>query len=58
MVKKYGQTVLVTQDLALENYLDKYVPNHLIATRYPRRIQDLEASTEYVHRLAVIDLPI
>lgn len=25
MVKKYGQTVLVTQDLALENYLDKYV---------------------------------
>lgn len=25
MVKKYGQTVLVTQDLALENYLDRYV---------------------------------
>lgn len=25
MVKKYGQTVLVTQDLALENYLEKYV---------------------------------
>ena len=25
MVKKYGQTVLVTQDLALENYLDKCV---------------------------------
>lgn len=24
MVKKYGQTVLVTQDLALENYLDRY----------------------------------
>lgn len=23
MVKKYGQTVLVTQDLALENYLDR-----------------------------------
>lgn len=23
MVKKYGQTVLVTQDLALENYLNK-----------------------------------
>lgn len=23
MVKKYGQTVLVTQDLALENYLEK-----------------------------------
>jgi hypothetical protein len=26
MVKKYGQTVLVTQDLALENYLDRWVP--------------------------------
>lgn len=25
MVKKYGQTVLVTQDLALENYLDRCV---------------------------------
>jgi hypothetical protein len=25
MVKKYGQTVLVTQDLALENYLNKWV---------------------------------
>jgi len=25
MVKKYGQTVLVTQDMALENYLDKSV---------------------------------
>ena len=23
MVKKYGQTVLITQDAALENYLDK-----------------------------------
>lgn len=23
MVKKYGQTVLVTQDLSLENYLEK-----------------------------------
>jgi mitotic spindle assembly checkpoint protein MAD2 len=23
MVKKYGQTILVTQDLALENYLDR-----------------------------------
>jgi mitotic spindle assembly checkpoint protein MAD2 len=23
MVKKYGQTVLITQDLALENYLEK-----------------------------------
>jgi hypothetical protein len=25
MVKKYGQTVLITQDLALENYLEKYL---------------------------------
>jgi hypothetical protein len=25
MVKKYGQTLLVTQDLALENYLERYV---------------------------------
>lgn len=24
MVKKYGQTVLVTQDLALENYLERF----------------------------------
>ena len=29
MVKKYGQTVLVTQDLALENYLDRCVTNAL-----------------------------
>jgi hypothetical protein len=28
MVKKYGQTVLVTQDLALENYLDKLSASH------------------------------
>lgn len=28
MVKKYGQTVLVTQDLALENYLEKCVLAH------------------------------
>ena len=29
MVKKYGQTILVTQDLALENYLDKFVRSYL-----------------------------
>jgi len=28
MVKKYGQTVLVTQDLALENYLDRCISFH------------------------------
>jgi hypothetical protein len=28
MVKKYGQTVLVTQDLALENYLERYANDH------------------------------
>jgi len=30
MVKKYGQTVLITQDLALENYLEKYSPFRLL----------------------------
>jgi mitotic spindle assembly checkpoint protein MAD2 len=29
MVKKYGQTVLVTQDLALENYLDRCLSFHV-----------------------------
>ncbi|KAI0801156.1 mitotic spindle checkpoint protein MAD2 [Fomes fomentarius] len=35
MVKKYGQTVLVTQDLALENYLDKILKqvNQWLLTR-------------------------
>ena len=28
MIKKYGQTVLVTQDLALENYLEKWVTHN------------------------------
>lgn len=28
MVKKYGQTVLVTQDLALENYLERCVAHY------------------------------
>ncbi len=46
MVKKYGQTVLVTQDLALENYLDKCAH---ISFNYRRishhcRTQDFEAS--------------
>ena len=31
MVKKYGQTVLVTQDLALENYLERYDLSFVIA---------------------------
>ena len=39
MVKKYGQTVLVTQDLALENYLDKYVYHRPIATPFSRRVR-------------------
>jgi hypothetical protein len=30
MVKKYGQTVLITQDLALENYLEKYLLSLLL----------------------------
>jgi hypothetical protein len=33
MVKKYGQTVLITQDLALENYLDKYRLSPPLITR-------------------------
>ena len=33
MVKKYGQTVLVTQDLALENYLEKCVRISPLTTR-------------------------
>ena len=32
MVKKYGQTVLITQDAALEAYLDKLVFTRLIST--------------------------
>jgi len=40
MVKKYGQTVLITQDLALENYLEKYSlssrpPSPEILTPFP-----------------------
>lgn len=34
MVKKYGQTVLVTQDLALENYLDRQVGNIIFMAKY------------------------
>jgi hypothetical protein len=45
MVKKYGQTVLITQDLALENYLEKY----LLLSHPPRwqrshRFQDIKAN--------------
>jgi len=43
MVKKYGQTVLVTQDLALENYLDRCVflpasPSPLISIRILKQV--------------------
>ena len=31
MVKKYGQTVLITQDAALEAYLDKSVFTHWVS---------------------------
>jgi len=31
MVKKYGQTVLITQDAALEAYLDKFVFIRLVS---------------------------
>ena len=46
MVKKYGQTVLVTQDLALENYLEKSVD----VTSYDGRradAEDAEPATGY-----------
>ena len=32
MVKKYGQTVLITQDAALEAYLDKFVSTRSVLT--------------------------
>ena len=46
MVKKYGQTVLVTQDLALENYLEKCVD---VTFYYGRRAdaEDAESPTGY-----------
>lgn len=45
MVKKYGQTVLVTQDLALENYLDRHVTD-LLCTQTLTKLQDTEASQQ------------
>ncbi|KAH0826356.1 spindle assembly checkpoint protein [Lanmaoa asiatica] len=36
MVKKYGQTVLVTQDLALENYLDRVAADRVRHAAGPR----------------------
>jgi hypothetical protein len=43
MVKKYGQTVLITQDLALENYLDKYwLSPILLLGSFSRHFQDFE----------------
>jgi mitotic spindle assembly checkpoint protein MAD2 len=45
MVKKYGQTVLITQDLALENYLEKYsLLSHLPGRQYSHRFQDIKAN--------------
>lgn len=53
MVKKYGQTVLVTQDLALENYLDKYVGirGFLYCLCMSICIQDLASSEQLVTRV-------
>ena len=45
MVKKYGQTVLITQDLALENYLEKYSSSPPLLSRlfsHPFFCQDFE----------------
>ena len=47
MVKKYGQTVLVTQDLALENYLDRYMRTFSILSSF------LSARAEFSNRFKV-----
>jgi hypothetical protein len=45
MVKKYGQTVLITQDLALENYLEKYsLLSHPPSQKFSHRLQDIKAN--------------
>jgi hypothetical protein len=44
MVKKYGQTVLITQDLALENYLEKYSLLSHLCQRISHRFQDIKAN--------------
>lgn len=47
MVKKYGQTVLITQDLALENYLEKYLLlSHLPRQKFSHRFQDIKANRQ------------
>lgn len=53
MVKKYGQVVLVTQDLALENYLEKYVLLLAWRTMIPTK-KCTESSSRYrVSRMPV-----
>jgi mitotic spindle assembly checkpoint protein MAD2 len=49
MVKKYGQTVLVTQDLALENYLNKCGVHRLCLTI----VLNKHFSSEFLHKLTV-----
>lgn len=45
MVKKYGQTVLITQDLALENYLEKYLLlSHPTSPELSHHFQDIKAN--------------
>lgn len=45
MVKKYGQTVLITQDLALENYLEKYsLLSHPPSQKFSHGFQDIKAN--------------
>jgi len=45
MVKKYGQTVLITQDLALENYLEKYLLlSSMPHVGFTHRPKDIETS--------------
>ena len=47
MVKKYGQTVLITQDAALEAYLDKFVsPLPVTFSFLFMDTQDIESNSE------------
>lgn len=46
MVKKYGQTVLITQDAALEAYLDKFVFFQSHPFSLLMAMQDIETNTE------------
>jgi hypothetical protein len=48
MVKKYGQTLLVTQDLALENYLERYAVLRQEWEKHSPAIQNSHSSPKWV----------